>query len=107
MIDQTLEEMIWRVVSRYAELQRSGAVAMTPSAAYGVLDGLFQQALLGYLTGDQQETLDTPDRPGARPDAAHPQQLKPVSSWPRARCAPAGRARGLRSAGDDRTPRSC
>src|SRR6476619_1247208 len=58
MIDQTLEDMIWRVVSRYAEL--SGAeVAMTPSAAYGVLDGLFQQALLGYLTGDQQETLDT------------------------------------------------
>jgi TetR/AcrR family transcriptional regulator, transcriptional repressor of bet genes len=58
MIDQTLEDMIWRVISRYAEL--SGAeVAMTPSAAYGVLDGLFQQALLGYLTGDQQETLDT------------------------------------------------
>ncbi len=58
MIDQTLEDMIWRVISRYAEL--SGAeVAMTPSAAYGVLDGLFQQALLGYLTGDQQETLDS------------------------------------------------
>ena len=35
--------------------QRGGA----PSAAYGVLDGLFQQALLGYLTGDQQETLDS------------------------------------------------
>ena len=57
MIDQTLEDMIWRVISRYAEL--SGAeVAMTPSAAYGVLDGLFQQALLSYLTGDQQEALD-------------------------------------------------
>ena len=25
---------------------------MTPAAAYGVLDGLFQQALLGYVTGD-------------------------------------------------------
>ncbi len=49
--------MIWRVISRYAEL--SGAeVAMTPSAAYGVLDGLFQKALLGYLTGDRQATLD-------------------------------------------------
>jgi TetR/AcrR family transcriptional regulator, transcriptional repressor of bet genes len=57
MIDRTLQDMIWRVVSRYAEL--SGAeVAMTPSAAYGVLDGLFQQALLSYLTGDQQEALD-------------------------------------------------
>jgi len=53
MIDQTLEDMIWRVISRYAELSEA-EVAMTPSAAYGVLDGLFQQALLGYLTGDQQ-----------------------------------------------------
>jgi len=58
MIDQTLEDMIWRVVSRYAELS-DAQVAMTPSAAYGVLDGLFQQALLGYLTGDQQDTLES------------------------------------------------
>src|SRR3954454_13737119 len=57
MIDQTLEDMIWRVVSRYAELS-STEVAMSPAAAYGILDGLFQQALLGYLTGDQQQTLD-------------------------------------------------
>ena len=45
-------------VSRYAELS-GAAVAMTPSAAYGVLDGLFQKALLGYLTGDQEEALDS------------------------------------------------
>ena len=51
MIDQTLEDMIWRVVSRYAELC-GRPPAMTPHAAYGVLDGLFQQALLGHLTGD-------------------------------------------------------
>jgi TetR/AcrR family transcriptional regulator, transcriptional repressor of bet genes len=50
-IDKTLEEMIWRVVSRYAELA-GRPVAMTPAAAYGVLDGLFQQALLGYVAGD-------------------------------------------------------
>jgi TetR/AcrR family transcriptional repressor of bet genes len=50
MIDQTLEDMIWRVVSRYAELCGRPA-SMTPAAAYGVLDGLFQQALLGHLTG--------------------------------------------------------
>jgi TetR/AcrR family transcriptional repressor of bet genes len=57
MIDGTLQDMIWRVVSRYAEL--SGAeVAMPPAAAYGVLDGLFQAALLAYLTGDQQAALD-------------------------------------------------
>jgi TetR/AcrR family transcriptional repressor of bet genes len=50
MIDATLEDMIWRVVSRYAELS-GRATSMTPAAAYGVLDGLFQQALLGHLTG--------------------------------------------------------
>ena len=50
MIDATLEDMIWRVVSRYAELA-GRPTAMTPAAAYGVLDGLFQQALLGHLTG--------------------------------------------------------
>ena len=51
LIDKTLEEMIWRVVSRYAELA-GRPPAMTPAAAYGVLDGLFQQALLGYVAGD-------------------------------------------------------
>jgi len=50
-IDKTLEEMIWRVVSRYAELAgRDPRVA--PAAAYGLLDGVFQQALLGHLTGN-------------------------------------------------------
>ncbi len=57
MIDQTLEDMIWRVVSKYAEL-RGRPPAMTPSAAYGVLDGLFQQALLGHLTG-KADAVDT------------------------------------------------
>ena len=50
-IDKTLEEMIWRVVSRYAELAGE-ELTVTPKAAYGALDGLFQQALLGYLWGD-------------------------------------------------------
>ncbi|MDQ1677908.1 MAG: hypothetical protein QOC93_3052 [Actinomycetota bacterium] len=57
-IDRTLEEMIWRVVSRYAEL--AGREPVTgPAAAYGLLDGLFQQALLGYVAGDETalETL--------------------------------------------------
>ena len=30
----------------------AGARAVDPAAAYGVLDGLFQQALLGHLTGN-------------------------------------------------------
>jgi TetR/AcrR family transcriptional repressor of bet genes len=50
-IDTTLQEMIWRVVSRYAELAGK-PTAMTPAAAYGVLDGLFQQALLGHVAGN-------------------------------------------------------
>jgi AcrR family transcriptional regulator len=52
VIDMTLEEMIWRVVTRYAELAgRPPSVA--PSIAYGMLDGLFQQALLAYVSGHE------------------------------------------------------
>jgi AcrR family transcriptional regulator len=50
MIDKTLEEMVWRVVVRYCELS-GRSPARTPPAAYGLLDGIFQQALLGHLTG--------------------------------------------------------
>ncbi len=50
MIDKTLEEMIWRVVVRYAQLS-GPAPARSPQAAYGLLDGVFQQALLGHITG--------------------------------------------------------
>lgn len=51
-IDATLQDMIWRVVSRYAEL--AGRTPSLPSAAaYGMLDGLFQQALLAF--GDEPE----------------------------------------------------
>jgi AcrR family transcriptional regulator len=49
-IDKTLEEMIWRVVTRYAELD-GRPVSLAPPVAYGVLDGLFQQALLAYVGG--------------------------------------------------------
>jgi TetR/AcrR family transcriptional repressor of bet genes len=47
MIDQALAQMIWRVVSKYAELSGREA-ALVPGTAYGMLDGLFQQALLAY-----------------------------------------------------------
>ncbi len=47
-IDGTLERMIWRIVSRYAEL--AGTTVLTsPSATYAMFDGLFQQALLRTL----------------------------------------------------------
>jgi hypothetical protein len=48
-IDQSLEQMIWRVVSRYAELAGAPAV-VSSSVAYGIFDGLFQQALLKQAT---------------------------------------------------------
>lgn len=55
-IDQTLEDMVWRVVSTYADLA-GRPPAMTPHVTYGLLDGLFQQALLGYLC-EREGVLD-------------------------------------------------
>nr|WP_166639561.1 TetR/AcrR family transcriptional regulator [Amycolatopsis sp. SID8362] len=49
-IDRRREEMIWHVVSRYAELV-SAPVDVPASVAYALLDGLFQQALLRHLAG--------------------------------------------------------
>lgn len=46
-IDGALEQMIWRVVSRYAELA-GREPSMGSAAAYAVLDGVFQQALLAH-----------------------------------------------------------
>jgi AcrR family transcriptional regulator len=49
-IDLSLEGMIWRIVSRYADL--AGAdLAVTPALAYALMDGVFQHALLRYLGG--------------------------------------------------------
>ena len=52
LIDRTLQEMIWRVVTRYGELADRD-LAVGPAVAYGMLDGLFQQALMAY--GDDGE----------------------------------------------------
>jgi AcrR family transcriptional regulator len=49
-IDKTLEDMIWRVVTTYADLA-GREPAMSASVTYGLLDGLFQQALLGHVSG--------------------------------------------------------
>jgi TetR/AcrR family transcriptional repressor of bet genes len=51
-IDAALEEMVWRIVTRYSELA-DREIAMDPASAYGVLDGLFQAALFGHVTGNQ------------------------------------------------------
>jgi TetR/AcrR family transcriptional regulator, transcriptional repressor of bet genes len=49
-IDQSLEDMIARVVNRYAELAGTEPAIAAP-VAYGMFDGIFQQALLGHLNG--------------------------------------------------------
>ena len=52
-IDRSLERMIWRVLSRFAEL--TGEPVRVPSGiAYAMFDGLFQQALLKHLSGDRK-----------------------------------------------------
>lgn len=51
-IDKSLEAMIWRIFSRFADL--SGvAPPLPPSAVYAIVDGLFQQYLLKHLSGDK------------------------------------------------------
>ncbi len=49
-IDDSLQRMIWRIVSRYAELAER-ELTVDAMSAYAVFDGLFQQALLRHLAG--------------------------------------------------------
>ena len=51
-IDKSLEDMIWRIVSRYAELVGTSP-PLSPSAFYAIVDGLFQSYLLKHLSGDE------------------------------------------------------
>ena len=56
-IDLLLERMIWRIVTRYAEL--SGRTPQVASRVmYAIFDGLFQQALLRRLAGDPSAATD-------------------------------------------------
>ena len=52
MIDATLQEMIGRVVTRYAELAGRPLTLDVPTI-YALLDGVFEKALLGHLTNDE------------------------------------------------------
>jgi hypothetical protein len=49
--------MIWRVISRYADLTGL-SVTLSPGVAYAMLDGLFQQALLRQLAGNEDAADD-------------------------------------------------
>lgn len=55
-IDEALADMIWRVLVRYAELAGTQPV-VEKSVAYGMLDGVFQQALLAHLHGRTADPL--------------------------------------------------
>lgn len=50
-IDRSLEDMVWRVVTRYAELDGKQP-GVTPGVAYALLDGLFQKHLLRHVSKD-------------------------------------------------------
>jgi AcrR family transcriptional regulator len=52
-IDKSLENMIWRIVCRFAELTGEPQT-IPPSVIYALLDGLFQQCLLKHLSGDAE-----------------------------------------------------
>ena len=60
-IDDSLELMIWRIVERYAELAGRPPPS-TPRRCYAMLDGVFEQALLAHLSGDETATAVLVDR---------------------------------------------
>ena len=50
-IDKSLEMMIWRIATRYAELGGK-EVEISPAALYALFDGLFQKCLLRHVGGE-------------------------------------------------------
>ena len=52
-IDQLLEEMIWRILTRYADLTDSTPTVDAPTA-YALVDGLFEQAVVGYAANPEK-----------------------------------------------------
>src|SRR6201987_4547083 len=50
-LDKSLEDMIWRIMCRFAELSGEPQ-SMPPRVIYSMIDGLFQQCLLKHLSGD-------------------------------------------------------
>jgi AcrR family transcriptional regulator len=51
-IDASLERMIWRIATAYADLAGIESPRCTSALVYAAFDGLFQQALLRHLAGD-------------------------------------------------------
>ena len=56
-IDKSLEDMVWRVASRFASLG-GREPAVSRGALYALFDGLFQRCLLRHLSGDRSAIAD-------------------------------------------------
>jgi AcrR family transcriptional regulator len=56
-IDKSLEDMVWRIASRYAELGDKRP-AVSREVLYAVFDGLFQRHLLRHLSNDPDAIPD-------------------------------------------------
>src|SRR6478735_1783965 len=56
-IDKSLEDMVWRVTSRFASLGGRQPV-VSRGALYALFDGLFQRCLLRHLSGDRKAIAD-------------------------------------------------
>ena len=56
-IDKSLEDMVWRVVSRFASLGGRRPL-VSRGALYALFDELFQRCLLRHLSGDRNAIAD-------------------------------------------------
>jgi hypothetical protein len=61
--DKSLEELVWRMLERYAALAGRPVVVPAP-AAYAMLDGLFLHALSAHHDGDARAAAHLVDRVG-------------------------------------------
>ena len=52
-IDELLEQMIWRILNRYADLAGGSPTVDSPTA-YALVDGLFEQAVVGYAADPEK-----------------------------------------------------
>jgi AcrR family transcriptional regulator len=56
-VDDSLERMIWRITSTYADFVGT-EIALPSGTVYAIFDGLFQQALLGLHAGSESALAD-------------------------------------------------
>ena len=97
-IDSSLERMIWRIVSQYAELT-GRPPTVSPATAYAIFDGLFQHGLIGICSatpmrrrtpGDGAAHPAHPGRPGTGREltVTSPREGRPSHRLPWTACHP-------------------